>query len=442
MKEEGRTIGELVHPRSEKAHPKDFPNLAYVGLEHVEAHTMRILGSVPATEMRSTAKRFYSGDVLYSRLRPYLNKVWRADRDGLCSAEFIVMPGNDAIDADFLRYRLNAADFVSFANGLHAGDRPRVDFDQISSFILPPFSLSTQRSIVATIDQHFSRLEAGVTALRRVQANLKRYRAAVLKAACEGRLVPSEAELARTEGRTYETGEQLLARILADRCKNWHGRGKFKEPSVPDTTNLLPLPEGWAWATVEQLNLAGRPCAYGVLQPGDDIEGGVPFVRVGDISDGKVDQSNLKRITPSIAAKYPRTKLQGGELVITLVGAIGRAAIIPASLEGGNVARAVGVVPLALELDRHWVEIWFRNPQKVTEMTARSHEVARKTLNLEDVRAASVALPPVAEQIRIVAEVERRLSVIEELEASVAANLQRASRLRQSILQRAFGRER
>ena len=71
-------------------------------------------------------------------------------------------------------------------------------------------------------------------------------------------------------------------------------------------------------------------------------------------------------------------------------------------------------------------------------MDSKSHEGARKTLNLEDVRVASVALPPLAEQTRIVAEVERRLSVVEELEAVVSANLQRATRLRQSILEKAF----
>jgi type I restriction enzyme S subunit len=146
----------------------------------------------------------------------------------------------------------------------------------------------------------------------------------------------------------------------------------------------------------------------------------------------------MKRIAPAIAAQYPRTKLHGGELAITLVGAIGRTAVIPDSLAGGNTARAVGIIPLTKLVNPHWVEIWFRNPAKVAEMTGKSHEVARKTLNLEDVRAASIVLPPLAEQTRIVAEVERRLSVVEELEAVVTTNLQRATRLRQSILQKAF----
>jgi type I restriction enzyme, S subunit len=164
----------------------------------------------------------------------------------------------------------------------------------------------------------------------------------------------------------------------------------------------------------------------------------VPFVRVGDINNGKVDSSNLKRISTTIANQYPRTKLRGGELAITLVGAIGRTAIIPDSLECGNTARAVGIIPLTKQANAHWVEIWFRNPAKNAEMDAKSHEVARKTLNLEDVRVASVALPPLPEQTRIVAEVERRLSVVEELEAVVSVNLQRATRLRQSILAKAF----
>ena len=214
MKPGTQCLGEIVKPRRAKVSPQEYPRLPFIGLEHVEAHTTRLLGSVPATAMRSTANHFQTGDVLYSRLRPYLNKVWRADREGLCSSEFIVLPPNDRVDSGFLCYRLNAHDFVSFANHLNTGDRPRVDFEQISTFqTWMPKTISEQRQIVAEIEKQFTRLEAGVAALRRVQANLKRYRAAVLKAACEGRLVPTEAELAKTGKRKskFETGEELCS---------------------------------------------------------------------------------------------------------------------------------------------------------------------------------------------------------------------------------------
>ncbi len=80
-------------------------------------------------------------------------------------------------------------------------------------FEIPVAPLPEQRRIVAEIEKQFTRLQAGVAALRRVQANLKRYRAAVLKAACEGKLVPTEGELARREYRTYEPAMTLLSRL-------------------------------------------------------------------------------------------------------------------------------------------------------------------------------------------------------------------------------------
>ena len=105
---------------------------------------------------------------------------------------------------------------------------------------LPP--LPEQRRIVAEIEKQFTRLDASIDALKRVQANLRRYRASVLKSACEGKLVPTEAELARSEGRDYEPADLLLDRILSERRAQWESqekrRGKYKEPVTPDTTDL------------------------------------------------------------------------------------------------------------------------------------------------------------------------------------------------------------
>ena len=114
---------------------------------------------------------------------------------------------------------------------------------------LSPFPpLREQHRIVAEIEAQFTRLDASVAALRRARANLKRYRASVLKAACEGWLVPTEAELAHSEGRDYEPAGVLLERILAERRARWESRekrrGKYEEPSAPDASGLPELPEG------------------------------------------------------------------------------------------------------------------------------------------------------------------------------------------------------
>jgi len=115
-----------------------------------------------------------------------------------------------------------------------------INGSDLRSHVIPLPPLDEQQRIVAEIEKQFTRLEAGMAALKRVQTNLKRYRAAVLKTACEGRLVPTEADLARQEGRTYETGDQLLARILTERRRKRQSRGKYKEPAAPDTANLPP----------------------------------------------------------------------------------------------------------------------------------------------------------------------------------------------------------
>ena len=134
---------------------------------------------------------------------------------------------------------------------------------------LPP--TPEQQRIVEALDAYLSRLDAAAEGLKRVEANLKRYRAAVLKAAVEGRVVPTEAELARREGRDYEPASVLMERILKERRRRWEEaelaklkakgkvpandkwKAKYKEPVAPDVESLPSLPEGWCWATVDQL---------------------------------------------------------------------------------------------------------------------------------------------------------------------------------------------
>ena len=133
--------------------------------------------------------------------------------------------------------------FVTWDNTSQA--QPVGDADDIP-IPLPP--LPEQRRIVAEIEKQFTRLDAGVAALKRVQTNLKRYRASVLKAACEGRLAPQDP--------ADEPADRLLARILAERRAKWeaeHPGKKYVEPAAPVTDGLPELPEGWCWTSVEQI---------------------------------------------------------------------------------------------------------------------------------------------------------------------------------------------
>ncbi|MGY1489661.1 restriction endonuclease subunit S [Methylobacillus pratensis] len=264
------SLGKIAE-RTEKVEPKAHAGVPFIGLDDIEAHTMRLMGCKDSADLKSSAKRFYKGDVLYSRLRPYLNKVWVADRDGLCSSEFIIFHQPDLINAKFLAYRLNSSDFVAFANSLDSGDRPRVNYKQISKFELPFFDLEDQKRIVAKIEELFSELDNGIQSLKTAREQLKTYRQSLLKHAFEGKLTE---QWRKENADKLETPEQLLSRIQQERqsCyqqqlvkwklseKKWESNGKKgKRPTKPREpksvtelafdikANLPNIPTKWTW---------------------------------------------------------------------------------------------------------------------------------------------------------------------------------------------------
>ena len=164
------------------------------------------------------------------------------------------------LDAKFYYYQMSSPEVQSEIrySASTTTNISNISSSKLSEIALTIPPLAEQCRIVVEIETQFTRLDASVAALRRARANLKRYRASVLKAACEGRLVPTEAELARSEGRDYEPAGVLLERILAERRARWESqekrRGKYKEPSAPDTSALPGLPEGWVWASLESLS--------------------------------------------------------------------------------------------------------------------------------------------------------------------------------------------
>ena len=310
--------------------------------------------------------------------------------------------------------------------------------DHLRSHVLPLAPLAEQHRIVAEIEKQFTRLDASVAALKRVQANLKRYRASVLKAACEGKLVPTEAELAEAEGRDYEPADQLLARILSERRAHWesqekHGR-KYKEPVAPDTSNLPDLPAGWVWATLPQLGELNR--GKSKHRPRNDprlLGGPYPFVQTGDIRHSRGLVTHHSQTYTDFGLAQSRL-WPSGTLCITIAANIAETGILsyPACFPDSIIGFVCDDDPVITKL----VEFFIRTQREGLERFAPA--TAQKNLNLRVLSYLVVPLPPLAEQRRIVADVDRRLSVIQQAETAIEANLARADRLRQSILKQAF----
>lgn len=320
---------------------------------------------------------------------------------------------------------------------------------------IPIAPLPEQQRIVAEIDKQFSRLDTAVASLKKVQANLKRYRASVLKAACEGKLVPTEAELARQEGRDYEPADVLLKRILAERRARWEAeqlakmveqgrrptddkwKAKYQEPTEPDTSDSPELPEGWSWTKLEMLTYRIGDVDHKMPKP---VEIGIPYISTKDfINENDIDFDKAKRISESdylaLCRKIYPTR---NDLLLSRYGTVGEVRQVETE-ERFQASYSVAIIKTLNINHLNNFLIYMLRSDVVQEQIRRDiRATAQPDLGLEYIRLFHIPLPPISEQERIVNEVERRLSIIEEVESTVSANLKRAERLRQSILQRAF----
>lgn len=287
---------------------------------------------------------------------------------------------------------------------------------------IPLAPLPEQRRIVAAIEKHFSRLDAALAALRQVQANLKRYEAAVLKAACEGRLAPTGAALARAE-------EREDAGLSAVRTEDDEGAAE--------------LAKGWVRASLGQLvekieagrsprtqGRPARPGEFGVLKvsavswghfragenkallPGDE-PGDTPTVRAGDLLISRANTAELVGAVVLVEQDYPHLMLSD---------------------------KTLRLVPAVEKISRKYL-LYALRAQQARDFFARvasgtSHSM--RNISQAKLRATPIALPPLAEQRRIVQEIERRFSAVATLEETVVASLARAERLRRAILKQAF----
>ncbi len=318
---------------------------------------------------------------------------------------------------------------------------------------VPIAPTNEQQRIVSKIDELFSRIEEGERALERVQKLVERYRQSVLKAAVTGEL---SRDLREKNKDKLESGEALLARILKARREDWEKaeldkmkakgitptndkwKQKYEEPSIPRLGLAGQVPQSWTQLSLEQATKAERPIAYGVLQPGEDLTDGVLMVRVCDVADGVIETSNLKKIAPAIAGEFPRTQLHGGEVLLTLVGTIGRTAIVPIELAGANVARAVGVLAPTSHVLAEWLELCLRYEKTRQLLTENAREVARKTLNLEQLREFATPCPTEAEQHEAISRTSELISKADATARAIERQSMFAKALRQSTLKFAF----
>jgi type I restriction enzyme S subunit len=330
---------------------------------------------------------------------------------------------------------------ASSTSGLHT-----LSLAKVGSLPTPIASLEEQEIAIAYIELHLSRLDGSITTLQGIQAKLKQARASILKAAVEGRLVETEAELARRNATDYENAEALLQRSLAEKKRLFQeaqlqaGRRKtWKEPSRPECHDTSSKPEGWTITSMEQI----ADVSGGLAKDSKNTSGeSLSYLRVANVQRGKLDLEHIKTIIcPS--EKVDGLLLKKGDVLLNEGGdrdKLGRGWVwngeIRRCIHQNHVFKARLALPaIQPRFISHYCntlgESYFQNEGKQTTNLA--------SISLSKVRALPIALPPASEQLRILEEIDRRFSVLDQVEATVQSSLQRCGNLRQAILKRAFG---
>src|SRR3990170_653698 len=419
------TIGEVADINRRNPYLRELPdnlNVTFVPMAAVDAFS----GMIAAPRIRSLGEvrkgftPFSDGDVIFAKITPSMENgkaaVAKDLKNGLGfgSTEFHVISAKEGLLSTYIYYFIRQESFRRDAKANFAGTagQLRVPSSFIGNYPFPLPPLTEQERIVARIEELFTQLEAGVAGLKRIQAALKRYKASVLKAACEGRLVPQDPN--------DEPAEELLRRL-------------GKKPLEPN--DMPELPEGWCWATVGDL---ARNIQYGYTESAREESVGPKFLRITDIQYGRVNWDSVPycKISDQEIDKYI---LKPGDIVFARTGATtGKSYLItdcPKTVFASYLIR----LRLPETIDAKYFALFLDSPIYWAQIMTVRKGSAQPGVNATILATLTVPLPPLTEQRRIVAEVERRLSVEAQVEVAVEAGLKRAGRLRQAVLKSAFG---
>jgi len=450
-------VGEIFQELRGKVPADSASLLPFIGMDHVESDTMRLTGKGRFSEMKSAGAKFYPGDILYGRLRPYLNKVFHAEFEGVSSAEFLVFPQSRAIRNDFFKYILTERSFVNFSSHPDnvTGDRPRIDFDTIAKyqFNLPP--CQEQGRIVSKIEELFSDLDKGEESLRQAQAQLKRYRQSALKAAVTGELTRDWREQNKDR---LETGDALLKRILKARREAWEKaelekmRAKGVKPKddswkkkycadlMPLNNKLSCIPSSWVKVRIDitggvQLGRQRSPKHH----HGPNMR---PYLRVANVFEEHIDVSDVMEMNFT-EDEFVEYRLTPGDILLNegqSADLVGRPAMYRGEVSGCCFTNTLvryknfpGVVDKKYALI---VFLYFMH-------SGAFKKIAKITTNIAHLGAGRFSelafpLPSIEEQILIAEKFHVLKQSINETADMLKGQRKKMKALRQSILKSAF----
>lgn len=282
----------------------------------------------------------------------------------------------------------------------------------------------TQSQSAEDFSANWKRIATHFDTIFTTEASIDALKQTLLQLAVMGKLVPQDPN--------DEPASELLKRIQAEKARQI-SEGKIKKeklpPTIMDGEQPFELPFGWEWVRFNELTNPAHPISYGVLVPGSNEKDGVPFVRIADLKVKDPADKPEKSISKEIDSQYERTRLVGGEILMGVVGSIGKLGIVPDSWKGANIARAICRIKVIDLLSRDYVILLLQSRLMKNTFMGDTKTLAQPTLNIGLIRLALTPLPPIDEQHRIVAKVDELMTLCDHLKS----RLTEASLLQQKL---------
>lgn len=438
-------------------------------LENIEKTTSKLLvrRRYPEKEFKSTKNVFIEGDVLYGKLRPYLDKVLVADEPGVCTTEMIPIQGYGGINPFFLRITLKAPDFIAYANSsTHGMNLPRLGTEKarLFTFALPP--IAEQKRIVAKVDQLIAvcdelearqkkRAEDRITlnraclnvltsadedlvqnAWQRISDNfnllydcpetVNALRKAVIQLAVQGKLVPQDPE--------DESASVLLKKIKVEKEKLIkEGKIKTQKPLPPVTPDDLPyeLPKEWEWVRLGKIS---TNIHYGYTASAMPTVRDVRFLRITDIQDDHVKWDEVPGCQIE-EAKFKDFELYCGDILIARTGGtIGKSYLVTdLSVRAVFASYLIRIIP-ATKTFPQYIKLFLGSELYWAQLYDKSMGTGQPNVNATALKSLYVPLPPLAEQKRIIAKVDQLMALCDELEAKLKQTQSTAETLMEAVM--------
>lgn len=462
----GLPVADWVDEDIDRTGPSGDGNFTYVDISSVDRISKVIKNPklLPVDKAPSRAKQVLrTGDVLVAMTRPNLNAVAKVPTslDGaIGSTGFHVLRSRYA-DPGFLYYGLQTRAFIdAMCLKVQGALYPAIRPSDVSSFCLPPFSLTYQRRIVAKIEELFSELDAGVESLKTARAQLGVYRQSLLKQAFEGKL--TENWRAANPDK-LESADQLLERIRKERearyqqqltdwkaaTAQWEKAGKSgKKPAKPRklkpmeplseaiTGTLFDVPEYWFWGKVGLMTCGVE---YGSSAKSKKV-GSCPVIRMGNIQRGELDWEDL--VFSSDAEEIESYRLRKGDVLFNRTNSpehVGKTAIFRGNRTAIFAGYLIRVNHIPSIVEGEYLNFFLNShTAKQYGNTVKTDGVNQSNINGEKLSNYPFPFCSLPEQREIVRILEEQFSAIEQNEREIDTALERAEALRQSILKKAF----